>query len=250
MIFSLTKWPDNKAKAIFLFGKCAHMTLREELRCNILHKDIVYYEEKLFPILKKSLSFKDGYEHSSCAVTLTDPSSDQIAKINKLIFSLGIEKFGFIRNPIERLYSAWCHRVIDRNSIPEKTINNKTFFQILGLKKNHNFLEFVERLESLEEGTLEYKLLFSNIHFEKYSEVHSRVFIDKFLPIEFLEEMGIGVNMKKHNLNKNKPVSNISNSVDKNDIKAVKIAKEIYEKDIKIYSKCLFMYKHNKLVWS
>ena len=108
----------------------------------------------------------------------------------------------------------------------------------------------MQRLSNLKVETLEHELFFNNIHFKKYSEVHSKIFIDSFLPIEFLSEMGIGINRKKHNLNRNKPVINILDSVDKNDIKAIKIAKEIYDKDIEIYNKCLFKYKHNKLVWS
>ena len=171
-------------------------------------------------------------------------------KINKLIFSLRMEKIGFIRDPVERLYSAWCHRVISGYSIPEKRINTKTFFQILDLKRKHNFLEFVQSLNNLKSGTLNYELFFNNIHFKKYHDVHSKIFIDKFLPIEFLKEMGIGTTRKKYNLNVNKLMSNISDSKDKNDIKAIKIAKQIYNEDVKIYDTCLFLYKHNNLVWS
>jgi len=162
-----------------------------------MEKDRIFYEDKILPIIKKdSLEFHDGYESSCCTVTIPKPTLSQITKINKLIFSLRMEKIGFIRDPVERLYSAWCHRVISGYSIPEKRINTKTFFQILDLKRKHNFLEFVQSLNNLKSGTLNYELFFNNIHFKKYHDVHSKIFIDKFLPIEFLEEMRIGIYRK------------------------------------------------------
>ena len=210
MIVSFTKWPDNKDKAIFLFGKCAHTTLRAELRSNILNEDRVFYETKILSILDNSVYSGDKYESSCCTITIPKPTSNQIKRLNEIIFSLDMKKNGFIRNPVERVYSAWCQRVISGyGSIPEKRINNKTFFQILGLKKKHSFLEFVQRLKNLKIGTQEYELFFNNIHFKKYSDVHSKIFVDIFLPIEFLNEIGISTNKEKHNLNRNKPITNI-----------------------------------------
>ena len=250
MIVSFTKWPDNKDKAIFLFGKCAHTTLRAELRSNILNEDRVFYETKILSILDNSVYSGDKYESSCCTITIPKPTSNQIKRLNEIIFSLDMKKNGFIRNPVERVYSAWCQRVISGyGSIPEKRINNKTFFQILGLKKKHSFLEFVQRLKNLKIGTQEYELFFNNIHFKKYSDVHSKIFVDIFLPIEFLNEIGISTNKEKHNLNRNKPITNILDSSDKNNIEAIKIAKEMYKEDMKIYNKCLFLYEHNKIVW-
>ena len=138
MMIAISPWPDGeKNKLYFLFGKCAHTTLMREIAGFnkrapppewFMHFVKTYLQEGEIPSTRKRYQPQWFTHFGPGWLSIPIIKKDSIAQIQKIVELYDLTKVAFIRNPVERFYSAWC----PSSSRPEAY---KTYQRLLGLRK-------------------------------------------------------------------------------------------------------------------